>query len=699
MTTFSTQRVNPDVAKAEERLGEILTCLGKNRIPELEVGDFYEDLINEPKTQGTLAAFEEQIGIRLGLRILDQVMLEQFTKVDDMVAAENELREKIKQINEDKHRCDLENRALKTEILSLKKSIKEAKNGSQALKNEQKTQESEFASLKLENKNLKSKLADLVKQYEQIICELRGAPLTNEIEPISEQTAPKRTNSKKRKSPVPEDLSKTPVKCGKSRVLSRKLSPNEALLHSNSTQAHMDDISFVPETLGVVESPKPPLPLPSLKVCSVPDTPEKLQTNAGLSYRYSEQTATPEKVQFNVTEIEPKVEKLPSSPVISRTLSRGGKKLRLNIREKGEGVNNPLPVPMRDRQESSKNSLKLGEDEKVRVGKVAPSVQSEIDKKSFQDLDRDFPAPKRSRKVPDFNHKAPVPVAPPSDTDSDFESPNLLVKRTRKRDIVHPIEKTEVPEFKTPKVTEKVPIQRVDSVDEIESFASPDDKPVESKKGPKKSKSVSRTNRWGIEINELTKSQKKRLDSQKQSKIDGFFKNPPLRQKSDFIRINHADTDMEKALKLSKEAEEDYPVDSENKNPKSPELVNLDNDHDKEQDVPGFAYIGEVVRSKEARQKLNGFDCRECGEYYQSKIEEGLTKDQIMKVLNKCSKHRGYFKPPLTPDKFWEADIVEGDPNSPRNKTQIGVPFRNRAKRRAEAREKRKVLKNLDNDI
>jgi len=699
MTTFSTQRFNPDVAKAEERLGEILTCLGKNRIPALEVGDFYEDLINEPKTQGTLAAFEEQIGIRLGLRILDQVMLEQFTKVDDMVVVENELREKIKEVNEDKLRCDSENRALKTEILSLKKSVKEAKNGSQALKNDQKTQEFELASLKSENQNLKSKLADLVKQYEQIICELRGTPLASESEPKSDQTAPKRTNSKKRKSPVPEDLSKTPVKRGKSRVLTRKLSPNEALLHSNSTQAHMDDIYFVPETLGVVESPKPPLPLPSLKVCSVPDTPEKLQTNSGLSYRFSEQTATPEKVQFHVTEIEPKVEKLPSSPVISRTLSRGGKKLRLNIREKGEGVNNPLPVPIRDRQESSKNSLKFGEDDKVRVGKVAPSVQSEIDKKSFQDLDRDFPAPKRSRKVPDISHKALVPVAPPSDTDSDFESPNLLVKRTRKREMVHPIEETEVPEFKTPKVTEKVPIQRVDSVDEIESFASPDDKPSESKKGPKKSKSVSRTNRWGMEINEITKSQKKRLDNQKQSKIDGFFKNPPLRQKSDFIRINHADTDMEKALKLSKEAEEEYPFDSENKNPKSPELVNLDNDHDKEQDVPGFAYIGEVVRSKEERQKLNGFDCRECGEYYQSKIEEGLTKDQIMKVLNKCSKHRGYFKPPLTPDKFWEADIVEGDPNSPRNKTQIGVPFRNRAKRRAEAREKRKVLKNLDNDI
>ena len=91
MTTFSSQRRDPGVAKAEERLCDILTCLGlnviilvynkvncllkgKNRIPELEVGEFYEDLVKEPKSQGRLEAFEEQIGIRLGLRILDQVM-------------------------------------------------------------------------------------------------------------------------------------------------------------------------------------------------------------------------------------------------------------------------------------------------------------------------------------------------------------------------------------------------------------------------------------------------------------------------------------------------------------------------------------------------------------------------------------------------------------------------------------------------
>jgi hypothetical protein len=74
MTTFVTQRINPVVAKAEERLVEILNSLEK-RIPELQVGDFYEDLAKEPNEHESLKVFEEQIGIRLMLRIIDLVCL------------------------------------------------------------------------------------------------------------------------------------------------------------------------------------------------------------------------------------------------------------------------------------------------------------------------------------------------------------------------------------------------------------------------------------------------------------------------------------------------------------------------------------------------------------------------------------------------------------------------------------------------
>ena len=107
---------------------------------------------------------------------------------------------------------------------------------------------------------------------------------------------------------------------------------------------------------------------------------------------------------------------------------------------------------------------------------------------------------------------------------------------------------------------------------------------------------------------------------------------------------------------------------------------------------PKFAHVGPTVRGKEERKKLLGFDCPECQEYYQQKLEEGLTKDQILMLMNKCSKHRGLFKPPLTPERFWDADIIEDDPDDPRVKTQPGKPLRTRAVRRAEVRERKRAL-------
>jgi len=33
--------------------------------------------------------------------------------------------------------------------------------------------------------------------------------------------------------------------------------------------------------------------------------------------------------------------------------------------------------------------------------------------------------------------------------------------------------------------------------------------------------------------------------------------------------------------------------------------------------------------------------------------------------MNDCSKHRALYRPPLTPEKFWDPEIIE-DPESPR---------------------------------
>ena len=88
------------------------------------------------------------------------------------------------------------------------------------------------------------------------------------------------------------------------------------------------------------------------------------------------------------------------------------------------------------------------------------------------------------------------------------------------------------------------------------------------------------------------------------------------------------------------------------------ELEDKEDVENRDPAVPTFAHIGPTVRKKEERKKLLGFDCNECQEYFQSKLEEGWTKDQILMHQNKCSRHRGLFKPPLTPEKFWDSLLV-----------------------------------------
>ena len=58
----------------------------------------------------------------------------------------------------------------------------------------------------------------------------------------------------------------------------------------------------------------------------------------------------------------------------------------------------------------------------------------------------------------------------------------------------------------------------------------------------------------------------------------------------------------------------------------------MDNEENRDPEVPNFAHIGPTVRKKEERKKLLGFDCKECQEYYQGKLEDGCTKDQIVQI-------------------------------------------------------------------
>lgn len=66
-----------------------------------------------------------------------------------------------------------------------------------------------------------------------------------------------------------------------------------------------------------------------------------------------------------------------------------------------------------------------------------------------------------------------------------------------------------------------------------------------------------------------------------------------------------------------------------------------------------FAYEEKMPRKKHEKNKLEGFQCRECKVWFDS---DGVTAEERKKILNKCSKHRAKFDPgldKLTPPSFW----------------------------------------------
>ena len=214
----------------------------------------------------------------------------------------------------------------------------------------------------------------------------------------------------------------------------------------------------------------------------------------------------------------------------------------------------------------------------------------------------------------------------PSDTDSDFESPNLLAARSRKplranikgatvntkgaavyikgaaddqnrRATVK--ENTE----KKPERKVKEAAVRVEEDEDIDMFASPsaEENPVSK---PVKTRSIKALNRWGIDkqsFESLSDSEKRKFSSNKQSKIDVFFKNPPQPLTKDAVRVSHADMDMERALKLSRDAAR---VKEEVKKTSTEKIRNRAEDEDNIKIVggvarPKFAHVGPAVRGKE----------------------------------------------------------------------------------------------------
>jgi len=725
MTTFCSQRQDPAVARAEERLLEILHGLG-TRIPELEVGEFYQQLSADPPSQpGKLAAVEDGIGVRLCLRLIDQVVMEYFAKIEESQNAERELASKMEQISLEARQSRLQIQQLQETVKSLNKTLieKDKTIKDQSEKNKTLTEKHKILSEKFQVQTAEFNELNADLQFDKKVEPARSSQSL----PVGGKPPPTRPSaglqvprsSKKRKSPDPEPVSSatTSLQTGKRRPGAGERSGQErfdAAVKYCSTQAgaavveEEEDPWFVPDTASLTSAAALARPRPG---GVVPDTQDPA---CPARLGQTREVVTPQKNKFLVSLQQPA-----RSPVLS---SKTGQ-VRLLDRQPGQPVVSRFPLPEQDKPEQSslqqmKNSLLKSK----KIPKVAPSSskQSAIDKKAYKDLDQDFPYVAKPKPA------APPPPLPLSDTDSDFESPNLLrraKRQTRTAIVSHAIEKKKL----KPK-----PVEIHDLEDEIYPVASPLEQPEQKSEPQSKSKSVKGisqvkgTNKFGLEKqkrSELSDSNKKREEfiklQNKQVKLDSMLGRTPSKAEDDFVRVSHADTDIERAIKLSMEvkpgkdtrrnlaqdleAEKEEQLTMQMKHQESRRKPLLEDDdyaglrnENGERAGPSYAHVGPAVRGREQRAKLLGFDCPECADYYRLKLDEGLSKEQILLILNKCSRHRGYFKPPLTPEKFWDPEIIEGDPDDPRNKTQAGSPIRSRvAERRArrEAREARNVDK------
>ncbi|MFH4975350.1 hypothetical protein AB6A40_002059 [Gnathostoma spinigerum] len=63
---------------------------------------------------------------------------------------------------------------------------------------------------------------------------------------------------------------------------------------------------------------------------------------------------------------------------------------------------------------------------------------------------------------------------------------------------------------------------------------------------------------------------------------------------------------------------------------------------------------GEVVRKKQLRQKLLGYQCKCCSDYYDAL---GLQTPERKERINQVSRHRGLQANPQTPEHFWEVGM------------------------------------------
>ncbi|XP_071510810.1 uncharacterized protein [Diadema antillarum] len=78
----------------------------------------------------------------------------------------------------------------------------------------------------------------------------------------------------------------------------------------------------------------------------------------------------------------------------------------------------------------------------------------------------------------------------------------------------------------------------------------------------------------------------------------------------------------------------------------------------------------DVVRKRHERQKLKGFDCKECASYYGNLV---LSDEELAERMKTCSRHRGHYSPPNTPQHYWSIDFPDTPTCMERGYMQEGV--------------------------
>lgn len=75
-------------------------------------------------------------------------------------------------------------------------------------------------------------------------------------------------------------------------------------------------------------------------------------------------------------------------------------------------------------------------------------------------------------------------------------------------------------------------------------------------------------------------------------------------------------------------------------------------------DIPKVVKCIEVVRNKRAREDLPGHECEQCSKYYSALQQQGIVTDESKSdMLKVCSRHKGRWTPPSTPDGFWDIGV------------------------------------------